>query len=142
MDECCVSWPSAVHEHVEADRVKPRVCYKVPARTTDSQPMRRQDRGDVGDDLSSKMEEIRMDASGKGIAWLQKKVETMNQTELQLWHRPHGDLAVRWCQWVSYARPSWSTLPRRRVCWGKMFGLVRTSFQLLTVSLGSITEGV
>ena len=83
MDECCVSWPSAVHEHVEADRVKPRVCYKVPARTADSQPMRRQDRGDVGDDLSSKMEEIRMDASGKGIAWLQKKVETMNQTELR-----------------------------------------------------------
>ena len=56
---------------------------QVPACTTGSQPMRRQDRGDVGDDLSSKMQELRMDASGKGIAWLQKTVDGMNQTELR-----------------------------------------------------------
>ena len=41
--------------------------------------MRRQDRGDVGDDLSSKMEELRMDASSKGIAWLQKEVDSMGR---------------------------------------------------------------
>ncbi|CAL1149214.1 unnamed protein product [Cladocopium goreaui] len=40
-----------------------------------------QDRGDVGGGISSKVEELRMDASSKGIAWLRKKVESMNQTE-------------------------------------------------------------
>jgi hypothetical protein len=45
--------------------------------------MRWQDRGDVGGGISSEVEELRMDASSKGLAWLQKKVESMNQTELR-----------------------------------------------------------
>ena len=99
---------------------------QVPVCTTGSQPMRRQDRGDVGDDLSSRMQELRMDASSKGIAWLQKKVDSMGRDDLRkmaaavaLSTRGPG---VRWCQWLSYARPSWSTLPRRRVCWGEGVG--------------------
>ena len=45
--------------------------------------MRRQDRGDVGGGISSKVEELRMDASSKGVAWLQEKVERMKQDDLQ-----------------------------------------------------------
>ena len=56
---------------------------QVPVCTAGSQPMRRQDRGDVGDDLSSRMQELRMDASSKGIAWLQKKVDSMGRDDLR-----------------------------------------------------------
>ena len=54
----------------------------------------------------------------------------------------HVDKVVQRWHWLSYAMPSWIPLPRRRVCWGKVFCLVRTSFQLLTVFLRSITEVV
>ena len=56
---------------------------QVPPCTTGSQPMRRQDRGDVGDDLSSRMQELRMDASSKGRTWLQEKMASMRQDELR-----------------------------------------------------------
>ena len=46
-------------------------CPEVPACITGWQPMRRQDRGDVGGGISSKVDELRMDASSKGLAWLQ-----------------------------------------------------------------------
>ena len=58
-------------------------CPEVPACTTGSQPMWRQDRGDVGGGISSKVEELRMDASSKGLAWLREKVESMKRDDLQ-----------------------------------------------------------
>ena len=54
----------------------------------------------------------------------------------------HVDEMVQRWHWLSCVMPSWSILHRRRVCWGEMFGFVRSAFQLLTVSLGSITESV
>ena len=99
---------------------------QVPACTTGSQPMRRQDRGDVGDDLSSRMQELRMDASSKGIAWLQKKVDSMGRDDLRkmaaavaLSTRGPGGAMVP----VAELRKAVvSTLPRRRVCWGEGVG--------------------
>ena len=56
---------------------------ELPACTTISQPMRRQDRGDVGGGISSQVEELRMDASSKGRAWLQEKVASMPRDDLR-----------------------------------------------------------
>ena len=56
---------------------------EVPAHNAGSQPMRRQDCGDVGGGISSKVEELRMDASSKGLAWLQEKVASMTRDDLQ-----------------------------------------------------------
>ena len=48
-----------------------------------SQPMRWQERGDVGGDISAQVEELRMDASSKGRTWLQEKMASMRQDELR-----------------------------------------------------------
>ena len=58
-------------------------CPEVPACITGWQPMLRQDRGDVGGGISSKVDELRMDASSKGLAWLREKVESMKRDDLQ-----------------------------------------------------------
>ena len=105
---------------------------EVPACTTGSQPMRRQDGGDVGGGISSKVQELRMDASSKGIAWLQKKVESMNQTEqrkmaaaVALSTRGPGGAMVPLAELrnalVEHISPEASL-------GGKVFGLVRISF--------------
>ena len=54
---------------------------EVPACSTGSQPMRRQDRGDVGGGMSSRVEELRWDASSKGLARLQEKVATRDDLQ-------------------------------------------------------------
>ena len=54
-----------------------------PACTTISQPMRWQERGDVGGGISAQVEELRMDASSKGRTWLQEKVARMTRDDLQ-----------------------------------------------------------
>ncbi|CAL1153605.1 unnamed protein product, partial [Cladocopium goreaui] len=41
------------------------------------------ERGDVGGGISSQVEELRMDASSKGLTWLQDKVASMKQDDLQ-----------------------------------------------------------
>ena len=45
--------------------------------------MRRQERGDVGGGISAQVEELRMDASSKGRTWLQEKMASMKQGDLQ-----------------------------------------------------------
>ena len=47
-----------------------------------SQPMRRQERGDVGGGISAQVAELRMDASSKGRAWLQEKMASMTRDDL------------------------------------------------------------
>jgi hypothetical protein len=54
-----------------------------PAFSTGSQPMRRQERGDVGGGIFSKVEELRRNTSSKGLAWLKKKVASMPRDDLQ-----------------------------------------------------------
>ena len=57
--------------------------FQEPACTTISQPMRWQERGDVGGGISAQVEELRMDASSKGRTWLQEKMARMKQGDLQ-----------------------------------------------------------
>ena len=54
-----------------------------PACTTISEPMRWQERGDVGGSISAQVEELRMDASSKGRTWLQEKMARMKQGDLR-----------------------------------------------------------
>ena len=113
---------------------------------TISEPMRWQERGDVGGGISAQVEELRMDASSKGRTWLQEKMTSMTQDDLQKvaaavvvsTRREDGSkvaLAELRNALVEHFAPQASLL-------GEMFGFVRSSFQLLTVSLGSITESV
>ena len=48
-----------------------------------SQPMRWQERGDVGGSISAQVEELRMDASSKGRTWLQEKMASMTRDDLR-----------------------------------------------------------
>ena len=54
-----------------------------PACTTISEPMRWQERGDVGGSISAQVEELRMDASSKGRTWLQEKMASMTRDVLR-----------------------------------------------------------
>ena len=54
-----------------------------PACTTISEPMRWQERGDAGGNISAQVEELRMDASSKGRTWLQEKMAMMKQGDLR-----------------------------------------------------------
>ena len=48
-----------------------------------SQPMRRQERGDVGGGISAQVAELRMGASSKGRTWLQEKMASMTRDDLR-----------------------------------------------------------
>ena len=54
-----------------------------PACITISEPMLRQERGDVGGSISAQVEELRMDASSKGRTWLQEKMASMTRDDLR-----------------------------------------------------------
>ena len=54
-----------------------------PACITISEPMLRQERGDVGGGISAQVEELRMNARSKGRTWLQEKMASMTQGVLQ-----------------------------------------------------------
>ena len=117
-----------------------------PACTTISEPMRWQERGDVGGSISAQVEELRMDASSKGRTWLQEKMASMTRDDLQK-VAAASDVSTRRQDGSKVALAELRNalvehFARRRVCWGEMFGFVKSSFQFLTVSLGSITESV
>ena len=57
--------------------------FQDPACTTIPQPMRWQEPGDVGGDISAQVEELRMDASSKGRTWLQEKMASMTRDDLR-----------------------------------------------------------
>ena len=52
------------------------------------------------------------------------------------------DRVVQRWHCLSYAMPSWSMSPCRRICWVKVSGLVKIAFRLSMISLGTIREGV